>query len=186
MTADINTLSEPSAGDALYELSHKYGNPDGGRGWLIHDIVDTAIWRIGKADEYPDDDRNLPAARHLAKVAAELDARTDDDPEIAALDDAWDAIDTTKGELFPSFSDILRSYGFSWGGRQYYPDTADVLARCVHEIESCTQLDRQYREYDARVMSRKLAAAAADITSTLVGCVVADIGSVAIELIESG
>lgn len=29
-------------------------------GFLAQELLSTAVWREGKADEYPDDDRNLP------------------------------------------------------------------------------------------------------------------------------
>ena len=51
------------------------------------------------ADEYPDDDRNLPAAEHLADLARQILALPDDDPRILRMESAVQAIIDGNGEL---------------------------------------------------------------------------------------
>jgi hypothetical protein len=40
--------------------------------FLAQELFSAAVWREGKADQYPDDDRNLPAAEHLVPRQATL------------------------------------------------------------------------------------------------------------------
>ena len=99
-------------------------------GFLAQELYSTAYWREGKAAEYPDDDRNLPAAEHLADLARQLLALPDDDPRILRMESAVQAIADANGEL-PTTSDITRTIGFSWG----YPSLDDLLDRYAQEYE---------------------------------------------------
>ena len=97
-------------------------------GFLAQELFSTAVWREGKAAEYPDDDRNLAAATHLANLAREILALPDDDPRILRMESAVQVIADANGEL-PATSEITRTIGFSWG----YPTLDDLLDRYVQE-----------------------------------------------------
>lgn len=97
-------------------------------GFLAQELYSTAVWREGKAAEYPDDDRNLPAAEHLAGLARQILALPDDDPRILRIEDAVQAIADANGEL-PATSEIIRTIGFSWG----YPSLDDLLDHYLQE-----------------------------------------------------
>jgi hypothetical protein len=144
MTTTENEIKVPGwivdLENVLAPLEDKYADPNDAGGWLIRDVVNTASWRIGKALEYPDDNRNRPAAENLAEVATALDTLPDDDPGVVSVDAAWDAILDAEGEL-PSFGDDLRAYGFGWGGHgSYYPDAAEVLARLLDELKHAAEM----------------------------------------------
>jgi hypothetical protein len=97
-------------------------------GFLAQELFSAAVLREGKAAEYPDDDRNLPAAEHLADLARQVLALPDDDPRILRLESAVQAMVDGNGEL-PATSEIIRTIGFSWG----YPNLDDLLDRYAQE-----------------------------------------------------
>ena len=108
-------------------------------GFLAQELFSTAVWREGKAAEYPDDDRNLPAAEHLADLARQILALPDDDPRILRMESAVQAIADANGEL-PATSEITRTIGFSWG----YPSLDDLLDRYAQEHTRELEQLRQY------------------------------------------
>lgn len=108
-------------------------------GFLAQELFNTAVWRESKADEYPDDDRNLPAAQHLADLARQILALPDDDPRILRMASAVQAIADANGEL-PATSEITRTIGFSGG----YPSLDDLLER--YQQEHARELE-QLRQY---------------------------------------
>jgi hypothetical protein len=97
-------------------------------GFLAEELFSTACWREHKADEYPDDNRNLPAAEHLADLTRQLLALPDDDPRILRMQSDVQAAIDGDGELV-STSEITRTIGFSWG----YPSLDELLDRYEHE-----------------------------------------------------
>ena len=99
-------------------------------GFLAQELFSTAVWREGKAAEYPDDDRNLPAAEHLAGLAKQIVALPDDDPRILRMESAVQAIADANGDL-PTTSEITRTIGFSGG----YPSLDELLDSYVQEHE---------------------------------------------------
>jgi hypothetical protein len=103
-------------------------------GFLAQELYSTAVWREGKAAEYPDDDRNLPAAEHLADLARQILELPDDDPRILRIENAVQAIVDANGEL-PATSEITRTIGFSWG----FPSLDELLnsyaQEHIHELE---------------------------------------------------
>ena len=103
-------------------------------GFLAQELYSTAVWREGKAAEYPDDDRNLPAARHLADLARQILALPDDDSRIVRMENAVKAIVDANGEL-PATSEITRTIGFSRG----FPSLDHLLdsyaQEHIHELE---------------------------------------------------
>lgn len=108
-------------------------------GFLAQELFSTAVWREGRAAEYPDDDRNLPAAEHLAGLARQVLALPDDDPRILRMESAVQAIADANGEL-PATSEITRTIGFSWG----YPSLDDLLDRYAQEHRRELEQLRQY------------------------------------------
>ena len=108
-------------------------------GFLAQELFNTAVWREDKAGEYPDDNRNLPAAEHLAGLARQILALPDDDPRILRMESAVQAIIDGNGEL-PTTSEITRAIGFSWG----YPTLDELLDRYVHEHASMLEGLKQY------------------------------------------
>jgi hypothetical protein len=110
--------------------------------WLAHDLLNTADWRQAIAEEYPADDRNLPAATKLREVAAELQALPDDNSGVDRIDAAWIEI-CERGYELPALSDLVRSYGFGWGGHgRYWPGVTDVLDRVAGEYEHSLSMAR--------------------------------------------
>ena len=108
-------------------------------GFLAEELFSTAVWREGKADEYADDDRNLPAAAHLASLARQVLALPNDDPRILRIESAVQAIADANGEL-PATSEITRTIGFSWG----YPSLDDLLDRYAQEHKRALEQLKQY------------------------------------------
>jgi hypothetical protein len=107
-------------------------------GFLAQELYSTAVWREGKATEYPDDDRNLPAAEYLADLARRILALPDDDPRIIRMENAVQAIVYANREL-PTTSEITRTIGFSWG----FPSLDELLNRYVQEhIDELERLGR--------------------------------------------
>src|ERR1700729_4217984 len=74
----VNPRNDLALEHAVY-TAHERGTVVG---FLAEELFSTAVWREGKADEYPDDDRNLPAAEHLADLARQILALPDDDPRL--------------------------------------------------------------------------------------------------------
>jgi hypothetical protein len=108
-------------------------------GFLAQELYSTAVWREGKAAEYPDDDRNLPAAEHLADLARQILALPDNDPRILRIEGAVQTIIDANGEL-PTTSEITRTIGFSWG----YPSPDELLDRYAGEHTRELERLKQY------------------------------------------
>lgn len=86
-----------------------------------YQVGSTAEWRRRKAEEFPDDRRNLVAAEELERLAAEIDRIGEADPihqRIAQLHDSIDALDGRDDawlDVSEGVSDELRSVGFHTG-----------------------------------------------------------------------
>jgi len=128
-------------------------------GFLAEELFGTAVWREGKADEYPDDGRNLPAAEHLADLARQILALPDDDPRILRMESAVRAIVNANGEL-PVTSEIIRTIGFSWG----YPSLDELLDRYAQE--HMRELER-LKQYVASTWGESVMPAARRISEAL-------------------
>ncbi|TAA63117.1 hypothetical protein [Shinella sp. JR1-6] len=74
---------------------------------LAEIFAEQADWRDGKAAEYPDDDRNVDAAKHLRMLAASS-ADADDRLVAAAAELVEDAPD------IEAWNEMLRTIGFSY------------------------------------------------------------------------
>jgi hypothetical protein len=128
-------------------------------GFLAQELFSTAVWREGKADEYPDDARNLHAAEHLADLARQTLALPDDDPRILRMESAVQAIIDGNGELAAT-SEITRAIGFSWG----FPSLDELLDRYVEEQANALE---QLRQYVARTQGEGAMPAAQRISEAL-------------------
>ncbi len=128
-------------------------------GFLAQELFSTSVWREGKADEYPDDDRNLPAAKHLADLARQILALPDDDPRILRMESAVQAIIDGNGELAAT-SEITRTIGFSWG----YPSLDELLDRYAQEQANALE---QLKQYVARTQGEGVTPAARRISEAL-------------------
>jgi hypothetical protein len=128
-------------------------------GFLAQELFSTATWRVSKADEYPDDDRNLSAAEHLANLARQILALPDDDPRILRMENAVQAIADGNGEL-PATSEITRTIGFSWG----YPTLDELLDRYSQEHASMLE---QLKQYIANTKRESIMPAAQRISEAL-------------------
>lgn len=108
-------------------------------GFIAQDLFSTAVWRQEKAAEYPDDDRNLRAAEHLAYLATQILALPDSDPRLFRMEGTVRAIADANGEL-PATSDVTRTIGFSWG----LPSIDELLDRYTQEHRREMERLRQY------------------------------------------
>ena len=57
-----------------------------------YQVQGTADWRRQKAEQFPDDERNLEAAEELDRLAAEIDALEDSEIH-RQINEAWENID---------------------------------------------------------------------------------------------
>jgi hypothetical protein len=128
-------------------------------GFLAAELFSTAVWREGKAAEYPDDNRNLPAAEHLADLTRQILALPDEDPRILRMESAVQAIADANGEL-PATSEITRTIGFSWG----YPSLDELLDRYAQEH---TRELKQLKQYVATTWGKGAMPAAQRISEAL-------------------
>jgi hypothetical protein len=124
-------------------------------------VQEIAEWRWRKAEEFPDDPRNLEAAKELERLAAEI-ARLNGSPlhnrilelidivsEQGADDEAIDTIESTEAELhrvgfgggFRTGAELLERYRNELEDRlrESIDDVDDAQARC----DQCRRLDRR-------------------------------------------
>ena len=96
---------------------------------LLVDCAGTAYWRRGKAIEFPDDLRNLEAARELDRLAVEIAALEGSELH-AQLDKFFEDEDGVLIAM-PIIGDILRRVGFS----RWY-DTGEELLQEI--VDACS------------------------------------------------
>jgi hypothetical protein len=82
-----------------------------------YNVSDTAEWRRGKAEQFPDDIRNLRAAEELESLAAQIDALDESEVEkqITEAHDSLNRINVNDDawlEIAEAVSEELRSIGF--------------------------------------------------------------------------
>jgi len=96
---------------------------------IIMAVESTAEWRQRKAQEFPDDRRNIDASLQLADLAKELSALPDDDPRLIEIEGYYDRPEML--DLMPEIrgqeSELLRLVGFSGG----FEDAGDYLDRLI-------------------------------------------------------
>ena len=104
---------------------------------LATDIAGTAFWRHQKADEFPQDDRNLAAALLLDRLACEIRALGEDTPVVSQWKQVSDQlqrrIEADKNYEFSDLSlecsEYLRRIGFSEfrnSGAQYLMQLREI------------------------------------------------------------
>jgi hypothetical protein len=93
---------------------------------LMEDLQWTAEWRREKAEQFPDDDRNLKAAVLLEELAKQIGDLSGGelDRQLVSLWEACEASGDT-GNLSEEKSQLLREVGFYWWGDA--PDLVRVL-----------------------------------------------------------
>jgi hypothetical protein len=128
-------------------------------GFLAQELYSTAAWRESIAADYPDDNRNLRAAEHLADLARQLLALPGEDPRILRLEHAVQAIADANDGL-PATSEITRTIGFTGG----YPSLDELLDRYVQE--HTRDLD-QLKQYVASAEAEGIMPAAQRISQAL-------------------
>ena len=94
---------------------------------LRENLERTAEWRHGKAEEFPDDDRNLEAAVLLKELAKQLGCLSGGylDQRLTSI---WDAslVSGYMTNLIDAESQLLREVGFHWRG-----DATDLVKELI-------------------------------------------------------
>jgi hypothetical protein len=137
-----------------------------------YQVGSTAEWRRRKAEEFPDDRRNVKAAEELERLEAEIDRIGESETihlQIAELHDSLNAIDDGDGWLHIGevVSEELRSIGFHGGYEtglkllEWYRNLLqEQLDECLDEAEAeavpVPNLDEQI-ENDPAVKAAKQA-----------------------------
>jgi hypothetical protein len=128
----------------------------------------TAEWRRRKAEEFPDDRRNLVAAEELEKLEAEIDRIGESEPiyrQIARLHDSLNTADDGAAwvHIGEALSEELRSIGFRGGYEtglallEWYRDLLqEELDEILDEAVPVPNLDEQI-ENDPAVKAAKQA-----------------------------
>lgn len=132
-----------------------------------YQVGSTAEWRRRKAEEFPDDFRNMEAAEELERLEAEIDQIGESETihlQIAKLHDSINAIDDGDGWLHidEAVSEELRSIGFHSGyetGLELLEWYRDLLQEQLDDLDEATpvpNLDEQI-ENDPAVKAAKQA-----------------------------
>jgi hypothetical protein len=79
-----------------------------------YEVQGTAEWRRRKAEEFPDDSRNVDAAEELERLAGEIDSLegSEIEKQIRAAHDSLADLSDSWAEISEDVSDELRSIGF--------------------------------------------------------------------------
>jgi len=130
-----------------------------------YQVESTAEWRHRKAEEFPDDRRNLVAAEELDELAAQIDRIGESEPihqQIAKLHDSLKEDDAWM-HISEAVSDELRSIGFHSGYEtglellEWYRDLLqEKLDEILDEAVPVPNLDEQI-ENDPAVKAAKQA-----------------------------
>jgi hypothetical protein len=108
-----------------------------------YEVGSTAEWRRRKAEQFPDDGRNLVAAEELEELAAQIDQIGESDPihhQIAELHERLltaDDSDDAARNIGESVSEELRSIGFRGGyatGLELLEWYRDLLQETLDEV----------------------------------------------------
>jgi hypothetical protein len=100
--------------------------------WILEKIGDTAEWRSGKAEEFPDDSRNLEAVEELENLAKEVTAlrASQTAQNIEALDGL-----TEKLGMHPHWLEWLNEELGGIGFRTGYSSGAKFLEAVLEKLE---------------------------------------------------
>jgi hypothetical protein len=119
---------------------------------IVASMESTAEWRREKAEEFPDDSRNLDAAKELEKLATEIKNLEGSElyQRVETLDDAMP--DDDNYDLVEWLSEELRAVGF----RTSYESGAEFLESYFENLQEF-QRKRIDEEIDGNVPSLDLA-----------------------------
>lgn len=109
-----------------------------------YNVENTADWRRRKAEEFPDDTRNLAAAEELERLAAEISGIPNGSEIERQISDAENSINGLPNdilgevteEVVEAISDELRAIGFhtSYGAAQEFLEWyRDLLREKLHD-----------------------------------------------------
>jgi hypothetical protein len=130
-----------------------------------YEVESTAQWRRVKAEQFPDDRRNVVAAEELEKLAAEIDRIGESEPihqQIGKLHETLDAADNCDDawlKISECVSEELRLIGFHSGyatGLEFLEWYRDLLQEQLDEAAPVPSLDEQV-ENDPSVKAAKQA-----------------------------
>jgi hypothetical protein len=112
----MNDVDGDPRGFGLGDLA---AHPANARLYLAVKCEDSAEWRRMKAEQYPDDVRNLSCALALEAAAVEIRALPGDDPQLAhladVLDDVWQVDDDDLvSALFEEWDRLIGRHGFAF------------------------------------------------------------------------
>jgi hypothetical protein len=136
-------------------------NASGCQEQLVLAVEGSSWWRAEKAEQYPDDERNVSSSESLAKLAERLQALPRDDVHLVAYAEAIDrAVELSKecdllSNISRTESQYIGRYGFD------YPedgDPSEFLESLTQEIESLIE-DVEERVKDERLEAEHEAAA---------------------------
>jgi hypothetical protein len=108
-----------------------------------YQVGSTAEWRRVKAEQFPDDRRNVRAAEELEELAAQIDRIGEAEPihqQIAKLDDTLNAMDNCDDawlHITEAVSEELRSIGFHSSyetGLQFLEWYRDIVQEQIDEL----------------------------------------------------
>ena len=119
---------------------------------IVEQIESTAEWRRMKAEEFPDDYRNLEAASELDRLAKEINDQSDMDRRFEALDTIVEEnrLDDSGLRMTEWLSEELRAIGF----RTSYKDGVEFLKSYYSEFEE--EVRRVINEDDSTIESPRL------------------------------
>jgi hypothetical protein len=115
---------------------------------LIEKVESSADWRAGKAEQYPDDTRNMRSSRALEKLAKRLKALPDDDEDGTAYEAVVRRLvesgyDRLMLGLSEHESQYVGRYGFD------YPQDGDPASFLSALTEHCQELVDEAKEEEA-------------------------------------
>jgi hypothetical protein len=98
---------------------------------LSESLSNTAEWRRGKVEQFPDDDRNLKAAVLLEELARQIEPLSGTKLD-RRLVTAWKAAEKSGwgGNLCEEESQLLREVGFHWWG-----DATDFVEELLYRFK---------------------------------------------------
>jgi len=101
---------------------------------LIFALENTAEWRSVKAEEYPEDERNLKAKSQLEALAEAVGKVEPDDPLLLDLDGYWqhDKYEDYTQDFCKLEASFLRGVGFY----QTFDSAEDLLGALIQEFRA--------------------------------------------------
>jgi hypothetical protein len=101
---------------------------------LVLQVVSSADWRASKAEQYPDDKRNIKSSQSLTRLAKKLSVLPADDERVAAYGEVMDRAVELENPLYDisqAHSRYIGRYGFD------YPQDGDPAVFLDELTEEC-------------------------------------------------